>query len=512
VYRQPAANTGYSLRAVSIDDLLRQRDALGLAELVRTKEVSALELVDAAIARIDAHDGALGAVIHRLDDQARAAAQGPLPDGPFCGVPFVVKDFYAACTGAPLENGSRFFAGHVSDHDSELVARYRRAGVVIVGKTNTPEFGITPFTEPELHGKTSNPWALDRTSGGSSGGAAAAVAARMVPMAHAGDGGGSIRIPASCCGVFGLKPTRGRTPVGPDATEAWHGFAIQHVITRSVRDSAAMLDATAGYEIGGLYDAPPHGSFLDATKKDPETLRIGFTLAPHLPGVTHADCEDAVQSTIGLLEELGHCVEAVKLDLDGEQFARDYLLSLCSAIATSIELAATALGRAATRHDFEARTWVMRTIGRGLSSVDLGLALERLRATGRRIAPLFERYDVLVTPTLALPPVRHGSLDPQGAQAFAQRILVGGGLSGLLRFPGLIDQLAKRVYAFTPFTMVWNVTGQPSMSVPLHWNRAGLPIGTMFTTRFGDEATLFALAASLERARPWAERMPTLPD
>jgi amidase len=490
-----------------VEDALLEHDAVGLAKLVQTKKVTPAELVEAAIARAERF-GHLNAIIHRRYDDARRRAGSDLPDGPLRGVPFLIKDLDAALEGAPLENGSAFFAGQIADHDSELVARYKAAGLVPLGKTNTPEFGITPVTEPATRGPTRNPWDPERTSGGSSGGSAAAVAARIVPLAHAGDGGGSIRIPASCCGIFGLKPTRGRTPVGPDTSEKWNGFAIEHVVSVSVRDSAAALDATAGIERGALYDAPSAQNFSSALESDPAPLKIGFTVSPHLPGEVHTDCKAAVADAAALLQELGHRVEEVDLDIDRDSYARDYATAVTCAIATGIELAGTKLGKRPTRRDFEPTTWMLRELGRTLSSVDLGVAMDRMRATGRRLAGVFERYDAILSPTLGRPPVRHGELAPKGADAMLMRAVVDARLSPLVRIPGLLDLLSKKIFNFIPFTPIWNVTGQPSMSVPLFWNAEDLPIGTMFTGRLGDEAGLLRLAAQLERARPWAKRFP----
>ncbi len=487
-------------------------DALGLADLVRRREVTAAELLDEAIARAARVNDRLNAVVTPLHDEARRAIAAGLPEGPFAGVPFLLKDLDADCEGTLISSGSRFLAGRRSTHDATLVARYRRAGLVIFGKTNTPELGLTPYTEPELFGPTRNPWDSARTPGGSSGGAAAAVAAGIVPMAHANDGGGSIRIPASCCGLFGLKPTRGRTPVGPDCSEVWNGMAIGHAVTRTVRDSAALLDATAGPESTASHFAPPPARpFLDEVGAPPGRLRVALTRRPHLGiAAPHADCVAAAEDAARLMSSLGHHVEEHDLDLDAEALARDFFLVVCVAIATRIAQDARASGRRPRRAELQTSTRITAEIGRQRSAVQLAAAHERLDAVARSAARFFERFDLLLSPTLGLPPPAIGALHPSGLEAFAHEALLALRLGVLLRLPGVVDSAVRRVFTFMPFTPLANVTGAPSMTVPLFWNAAGLPIGAMFTARVGDEATLLRLGAQLESARPWAPRRPTI--
>ncbi len=484
-------------------------DGLGLAELVRKREVSPTELLEEAIHRIETVNPQINAVIHPLYDLARQQVQQGLPEGPFQGVPFLLKDLLAHHAGVPTRSGSRFFQSFVPDYDSEIVRRYRAAGVVILGKTSTPELGITPFTEPALFGPTRNPWDLSRTAGGSSGGSAAAVAARVVPLAHGNDGGGSIRIPASCCGLFGLKPSRGRIPMGPDIGEAWRGMAIHHVLTLSVRDSAAMLDATAGPDVGAPYVAPPPTRpFLEEVGRDPGRLRIAFTTTPLLPGTVHPDCVKGVEETARLCAELGHYVEEAAPAIDGRAFARDFLTMVCAETRADIEEGETLVGRKPTYGDFEPSTWALGLLGREISAGEFSRALRSLQRAARKVAQFFEKYDVLLTPTLATPPMEHGWLQPKGAEAIAMRWLGRLNAGGLIRTLAGIEALAENVFAFIPFTPVFNVTGQPAMSVPLYWNEEGLPIGMHFVARYGDEATLFRLAGQLEQARPWFDRRP----
>ncbi len=486
-------------------------DGLGLAKLVRTRQVTPAELVEEAVSRIEACNPQLNAVVHKLYGQARAAARDSLPDGPFKGVPFLLKDLFATMEGVPTSNGNRLLKGIPAPHDSEMVARFKNSGVIILGKTNTPELGITPFTEPETHGPTRNPWDTSRTPGGSSGGSAAGVAARMVPLASGGDGGGSIRIPASCCGLFGLMPTRGRNPTGPDAGEVWHGFATEHVITRSVRDSAAMLDAVSGPDIGAPYITPaPERPFLEEVSRAPGKLRIAFTSKPFLGHEVDADCIDALYDASLLLQGLGHELVEDAPEINGEQFSVSFLTIIMAETRADIELVAKFVGRDPHHSHWEPSTYAMGLIGQSMSGVDYANAARYLQLASREIGRFFARYDVLLTPTLSRPPVPIGSLQPPDSQMPLIKLVGRLNATWLLRRLNMVKPLAARVFDFIPYTPIFNVTGQPAMSVPLYWNREGLPIGVQFAGRFGDEATLFRLAGQLERARPWFDRAPAL--
>ncbi len=487
-------------------------DGLGLAELVRKREVKPSELVEEAISRIEKLNPQLNAVIYKMYEQARKAADGDLPDGPFQGVPFLMKDLMMAYGGVPLSNGSRFLKDYIPDHDSELVKRFKEAGTIVVGKTNTPEFGLLPITEPELFGPTNNPWDVSRTPGGSSGGSAAAVAAHMVPLAHASDGAGSIRMPSSCCGVFGLKPTRGRNPIGPDFGEAWRGLHCDHVLTRSVRDSAAMLDATAGPDIGAPYYAvPPVRPFLSEVSRDPGKLRIAFTSEPFLRGIVDKDCVKGLEATAKLCKDLGHDVSEAAPQIDGKAFIRAFLMIICVETRATIEEAEVLLNRKASFKDFEPGTWVVGLLGRQCRAPELSKSLDLAQLTARQIGEFFEKNDILLTPTLAKPPIPIGSLQPKESQLATRKELLDKLNNGELidRFNG-IESLSEHVFEFMPYTPLFNVTGQPAMSVPLYWNNDGLPIGMQFVGRYGDEATLFRLASQLEKARPWSERIPPI--
>ena len=488
--------------------IFEDHDALGLAELVRGGGASPRELLDAAIERIEARNPALNAVVNRLYDQALAACDS-LPDGPFKGVPFVLKDLMAAYAGAPLTGSSRFLAPMVPTRDAEIVARYKRAGLLVVAQTNTPEFGIMPVTEPELRGPTLNPWNLDHTPGGSSGGTAAAVAAGMVPLGHGNDGGGSIRIPASCCGLFGLKPTRGRNPVGPDIGDSGGGFVQDHVLTRSVRDSAAMLDATHGPDLGAPYAAPlVDAPFLAEVGRDPGRLRIAFSEGSLLGTGAHPDCIAAVRHAARLCADLGHEVEEATPPLDKAALQRVYLVIGASETAMAIANAARLLGRRPRARDFEPETWALGLIGRTLNAVDLALAQEGARQAGREMAGFFQRYDVFLTSTMAYPPGPIGQFTLSALEKVQLALLRTLPVRPLI--DKALDEIPGDVFEATGNTMLFNMTGQPAASLPLHWNDQGLPIGVQLAARFGDEATLFRLSAQLEEAQPWFHRRPAL--
>lgn len=493
---------------MSIAAAFETHDALGLAALVKRREVTPTELLDEALRRVAEVNPSMNAVVLALHDQARALIAAGLPDGPFRGVPFLLKDLALPWAGTPLPSASRLYKTYLPTKTGTLLERHLAAGLVPFARTNSSELGILPTCEPALHGPTHNPWKHGFTTGGSSGGSAAAVAARLVPMAHGGDAGGSIRIPASCCGVFGLKPTRARNPVGPDASERAHGLGQDHVLTLSVRDSAAMLDATHGPELTSHYFAPPFsGSWLEETTRAPGTLRIAFTHKPLLPGDENADCKRSIDDAVKLLTSLGHeCVEEAP-PVRGEEIALSFFTTYCAGVAGELMLAERHLGRPARPSDVETTTWLMAMLGRTrFSGGNFSVALRELHAMTRDVHQFMQRYDVFLTPALGKPPVAIGGLEPKGFEKTTQRLAAKLDLTSALKLPGLVEKAVSRAFAFAPFTAVANVTGQPSMSVPLWWNDDGLPMGACFTGRFGDEATLFRLAAQLEQARPWRDR------
>ncbi len=423
-------------------------------------------------------------------EQARAAARGPIPAGPFAGVPFLLKDLLAFYKGVPITFGTKNLRNYVPDHDSELVSRYKKSGLIVLGKTNTPELGLLPTTEPHLFGPCRNPWNLNRTAGGSSGGSAAAVASGMVPAAHGNDGGGSIRIPASCCGVFGLKPTRARNPLGPDFGDVMSGLVAEHVLTRSVRDSAAMLDATMGNAVGDPYCAPPPvRPYANEVGANPGRLRIACFSQPPSGAPLSGDCRKAFQDAIKLCESLGHHLAEAKPVLNADILARAFTTIWSAGCSSTIAGIAQTTGQKPSADQYEPVTWGLYEMGRKISGADYLFAVQTIQRISREVARFFLDYDLLMTPTLGEPPVELGTFDSPPDDP----------LKGW-----------RRSARFVPFTPLFNATGQPAMSVPLYWDEEGVPIGTHFVGRFGDEATLFRLAAQLEDARPWKQRKPPI--
>ncbi|AKT39618.1 amidase [Chondromyces crocatus] len=464
-------------------------DGLGLADLVRRREVTPAELVDVATSAIDQTNPSLNAVIRSLRDQADQALAAGLADGPFTGVPFLIKDLGLMSAGVPTGMGSRLFQGFIAPLDSELMVRYRRAGLVPLGKTSTPELGINVVTEPLAHGPTRNPWNTDRTPGGSSGGAAAAVAARMVPIAHGSDAGGSIRIPASCCGLFGFKPTRGRTPTGPMQGELLGGLAIEHVLTRSVRDSAALLDVTAGADPGAPYDVPPPARpFLDEVNAPPSRLRIAFYDTPLSGAPVSDDARQALQRTVALCQELGHELIPAPPPADWSMIASVFNLIFANH-AYVFDIMLPMFGLTAGPESVEATTLALRDAGRRMTGAHVFAALAARDQISRAVGQFFTQFDVLLSPTLAQPPLPVGTLDANDP-----------------RYDG--RSWLDACFEFAAFTPLANITGNPAMSVPLHTSADGLPIGVQFEARQGNEATLFRLAGQLEQAAPWAQRRP----
>jgi amidase len=469
-------------------------DATAQAELIRKGEVSAREMVRGAIERIERLNPALNAVIHPMFEQAMEKSGAP-GRGPFAGVPFLVKDLAAECRGAPLADGSAYAAGRwVSSADSELVRRYKDGGFIVLGKTNTSEFGLLPTTEPEHFGPTRNPWDPDRGPGGSSGGSAAAVASGMVSAAHASDGGGSIRIPASCCGLVGLKPTRGRNSLAPALGDIAGGIIHEHVVTRSVRDSAAILDLTAGAVPGDPYFPPPaKGAFLEETRRKGSRLRIGFCSTPLNNAAVHDECVVAVGSTARLCEALGHEVVEKSPELNSGLLFKSFGRVMTGYLGWTIAAWEARTGRAPQQGDFEAVTWQMYLNSRKQTSADYLIAWQELQRCSRQFAEFFREFDVWLSPTLVRPPAPLGYFDYTDDTRM---------------------QHIARLGDYTAFTLIANATGQPAISLPLHWTggegKPALPVGVQLTGRYAEEATLIRLSAQLERARPWSQRRPPL--
>jgi amidase len=488
-----------------------QYDGLGLAELVKKKEISAAELCEEAIARIESVNPTLNAVITPMYDLARKAVSNTLSDGPFTGVPFLLKDLLGDYAGVPQTMGSKACKNYIPARDSELVKRYKKAGVVILGKTNVPEFGLLPYTEPELHGPTRNPWNPNHTPGGSSGGSAAAVASGMVPLASANDGAGSIRIPAAYCGLFGLKVTRGRTPNGPLHGRTWQGAIVEHVISRSVRDSAAMLDATQGADVGAPFVIPPpQKPYMQEIEDRPSRLRIAFNTKSPIDTTVHPECIQAVEQTVRLLEELGHQVEEATPEVDGQALARGLVCMYAAEIAALMDDLANILGRKAKPSDVETLTWTVALLGRSFSAGHFVKTKREWELAGRIMDRFHETYDLYLTPTVAYPPVKIGELALKPIERVLLKAINSLRLGRLLIASGITDKLAVDNLAKVPFTELANFTGQPAMSVPLHWTPDQLPCGVQFMGRYGDEATLLRLAAQLEEAQPWFDKRPPI--
>ncbi|TBW41345.1 amidase [Siculibacillus lacustris] len=463
-------------------------DALGLAALVRAGEVTASELLDAALVRIEAHEPTLNAVVHRFEDLGRRAIAAGLPDGPFTGVPFLVKNTGLEVAGTILSTGSRLFADVVSPSDSTLAARQKAAGLVLIGKTNTPEFALSFTTEPEAFGVTRNPWDLGRTPGGSSGGSAAAVAAGYVPMAHASDGAGSTRVPAAHCGLFGFKPSRMLNPLGPVAVEGIAGMSTPHAVSRSVRDSAALLDATAGPDVGDPYAVPlGDGPYLAEVGRDPGILRIGYTPVSPLGTPIDPDCAAAAHAAALFCADLGHVVEACPAGYDAAALKAAWRVIAGVNVLAAVEARAAALGLADPTSMMEAvdAAWIEEA--RRLPATAYLAAISTLHRTARALGRFFVDYDVLLSPVTAEP------APPLGRLAGAGKTL---------------DAFYDDFWRHAPFTCVFNAAGFPAMSVPLGTSAGGLPIGVQFGAGLGRDATLFRLAGQLERARPWFDRRP----
>jgi Asp-tRNA(Asn)/Glu-tRNA(Gln) amidotransferase A subunit family amidase len=463
-------------------------DALDLAQLVASGRAGPRELLDEAVARARSIQEPLNAMSQLFPERGRAAVDAGLPDGPFRGVPFLLKDI-VAMAGTTTRSGSRLAAKlPPAEVDATIVERFKRAGVVIFGKTTTPELGIAASTETSLTGTTRNPWDPARTPGGSSGGSAVAVAARVVPMAHGSDGGGSIRTPASCCGLFGLKPTRARNPYGPLAGEGWGSLAAHHVLTRSVRDSAAMLDATHGPAPGDPYCAPPVGGrFLDEVGRNPGPLKVAVQHRPFSGVPVDGECTAAVNSAARLLEELGHTVEEAMPELEWPELASAHWVLVATNLRLSVLLMTG--GKEPPPGALDSVVQEAVDFARSLPGEAYPRALRTIHLHGRRMAAFHARYDILMSPTTARPAVALGPQHTNHPDLKAYR---------------------EAILGFSAFTSPANHSGQPGMSVPLYWTPDGVPVGVMFCAAFGNEALLFRLAGQLEAARPWVGRKPPI--
>ena len=460
-------------------------DALGLAELVRTKQISSSELLELAIGLTEKLDPKLNAVPIKHYDLARENLKNQTNSGIFNGVPFLLKDLNNYLKGTVTSGGSRVLENITADHSSELVKRTLNSGLNIFGKTNSPELGLTVTTEPILYGPTRNPWNLDRSSGGSSGGASSAVAAGIIPMAQASDGGGSIRIPASCCGLFGLKPTRARTPLGPISLEGWGGQSIFHCVSVSVRDSAALLDVTSGPEKGAPYrSAYQEKSFLEQINIEPGNLKIGYLEDSSIS--VDEEVKKVMNSTIDLCQKLGHSVESTKINFSKEEISIAIVTIISSNVAYAVKSQSNQTGREVSNEFFENVTLQMAENGNNFSASDYVNAIKINHRLGQELEKMFDQYDILLSPVLASPPIKIGTIDMNTND---------------------MKTYVERLTKYSPFTGIFNQSGQPSMSVPLFRTKDNLPVGSMFSAAFGNENLLFSLAGQLEQAQPWADSL-----
>lgn len=483
-------------------------DATAIVALIKKGELTRSEVLEAAIERAEMRNPSLNAIVTPLYDRAREGIN-ELSSGPLEGVPFLLKDLKAKLKGTPTSNGTRLEKGRIAESNTLIVDRFLEAGVQVIGKSSSPEFGIMGVTEPEIWGPCRNPWNLNHTPGGSSGGSSSAVAARIVPIAHAGDGGGSIRIPASATGTFGMKPTRGRVSMAPYLGEGWGGFVQEGVISRSVRDSALALDQIDQLTIGEPYSAPhkprPWTSYLQAPTRP---LKIAFTTGTLFGQENHPDCIAAVESTMKLLEDLGHHVEEARPTFPRDELVEAYFLTVASGSSIFVEDASAYAGIKPSPKNFETTTWALAQIGWHTSAARLSRARNTMHAASREIAHFFTDYDLFVSSTHAAPPIRVGELALSTADKLQLAVIRNLPLQSL--FDLMLKGMGNKALSRTPNTMLFNQTGQPAMSVPLHWNEQGLPIGTQIVAPFGEEGLLFELATQLEEARPWANKRPPL--
>ncbi len=492
-------------------------DATGLAELVRSGQVHPADLLEEAIRRTAALNPQLNAVITTMYDEGRTAAARP-SSGPFAGVPFLLKDLLQSYAGVPTAGGSASMRNIIPAQDSEIVRQFKEAGLVVFGKTNVPEMGLLAVTEPAAFGASRNPWDPDRSPGGSSGGSAAAVAAGIVPMASANDGGGSIRIPASWCGLFGMKPSRGRISAGPDYAEVWEGAVVDHVLTRSVRDSAAALDATIASAAGDpIVYARPERPFTEELEHRPRSgLVIAMSTRSPLATPVDPECKRAVEQTAELLTELGHHVEEAEPAIEGMAVAGAYLTLFFAHVAADLRWVSRIAGRSIAKKGVEDTTRLVGLLGETIPAAEFVEAKRSWNTFARTMGSFLRgshghsagRYDLYMTPATATGAVRVGSLAPSPVEKFAIRMANILHAGRPVRWSGVVEKIAIDQLAPVPFTQLANLTGQPAMSVPLHWGADGLPRGVQFMASVGDEALLYRLAAQLEEARPWWHRRP----
>ncbi|WP_147535251.1 amidase family protein [Bacillus marasmi] len=482
-------------------------DGVGLAQLISGREITVEEVLEAAIKEIEMKNPELNAVINKTYEGARAAIKEKTQRGDFTGIPILLKDIAQDIRGEPITRGSKAFRDVRAIKDSTFVERIKQTGMMIVGQTNVPELGLMGITEPIYYGPTRNPWNLNHSPGGSSGGSAAAVASGMVPIAGASDGGGSIRIPAAFCGLFGIKPTRGRTPVGKGEGRHWHGAAVNHVLTRTVRDSALMLDYVKGYEKGAAFHCSPYDTSYSKILKVEfqRSLRIAFSTKSPIGKEVDPECKQAVLKTAKLLESMGHIVEEVEAPVDGKKIANSYMTLYFGEVAAQFHDIEKELGRKVTYKDVEPATYILGLIGKVITADEFVLSIREWDKAAFAMEQFHETYDFFMTPTTAFPPTKIGELDPTNTEKRLINLIGKLKLQGVVRKMGLIDEMIENSLKRTPFTQLANLTGQPAMSVPLHINEQGLPVGVQFMTANGREDLLFQMANLLEQTDEWID-------
>ena len=484
------------------DDL----DATALSGLIQRKELSPSEVLEAAIERAEARNPKLNAIVTPLFERARERAER-LPKGPLYGVPFLLKDLKAQLKGTPTSNGTRLMKGKVATETSIIAARFEASGVQTIGKSNSPEFGIMGVTEPEIWGPCRNPWDLSRTPGGSSGGASSAVSARIVPIAHAGDGGGSIRIPASACGLFGIKPTRGRVSMAPFLGEGWGGFVQENVVSRSVRDAELCLDQIDLPTLGEPYAAPhKEKPWVEHLHAPTRRLKVAFTTGALYGDHTHPECARAVEEAAELMSSLGHELVEATPPFNRDELVEAYFYTVASGTARFVEDTASYVGRKPRPKDFEAATWLLAQIGWKCDASTLVKAQQTMQRASRGVAEFFDQHDLFLSPVHAEPPIKIGELTPSKSERLQLAVVRALNTKGLL--DKVLDTLGANALSRTPNTQLFNQTGQPAMSVPLYWTPEGLPLGVQLATSFGGEGLLFQVATELEEARPWVQMRP----
>ncbi len=491
----------------------RKHDAISLAELIKNKQVTPQELLETAIKRAEEINPKINGIVTQLYDLGKQQIQSLNLNAPLAGVPFLMKDLGPELKGVRYTGGSGILKDNISKENSVVTDRMLAAGLVIFGKTNAPEFGLTPWTEPLLFGPCRNPWNLNHTTGGSSGGSAASIAAGIVPMASANDGGGSIRIPASCNGLFSMKPTRGRVSLGPQFGEGWGGLGSEGVISRSVRDSAIYLDMVQGASAGDPYtlQSPTH-AYMDEIKSAPKKLRIAYTYK--MPQGLNAAVDEeniiAINKTIKLLTDLGHTVEEVEPPFKKEILTKYLYLEICCQTSAAIDYIAELRGKKPRMDELEPNTWLLYKLGKSFSANEFALSKLKWNEVSRSIAQFHTKYDLLLTPTLGRKPFVIGTMNNTKIEDIALRTLNKLGMSTIVKYTGMIEKVAEKTFSWIPYPPLANLTGQPSMTVPLHWSKDDLPVGVMFTAPWNDEATLFQLAAQLEHAQPWFNKVPQI--